>query len=155
VGGLKPLKPTISRLRRTWEQVIVVFAVALKALAIWAGILVLAVANGALRESVLVPRLGSRAGLAASGVSLSALVLLVAYASLPWLRTREPMHLLFIGLGWLVLTLLFEFSFGLWQGKAWPVLLEAYTFRGGNLWPAVLAVTAIAPYLAAKLRGWA
>jgi hypothetical protein len=47
----------------------------------------------------------------------------------------------------------FEFSFGLGQGKSWPVMLEPYTFEGGNIWPVVLAVTALAPYLAARLRG--
>ena len=67
---------------------------------------------------------------------------------------NRPVQLWFVGVGWLVLTVAFEFSFGLWQGKSWPVLLEAYTFRGGNIWPVVLAVTVLAPYIAAKLKGW-
>jgi hypothetical protein len=52
-----------------------------------------------------------------------------------------------IGLGWLALTLIFEFSFGLWQGKSLQVLLEAYTFKDGNIWPVILVVTVLAPYL--------
>ena len=128
--------------------------VALKALAVWAGILVLAVANGALREALLFPTLGTAAGLVVSGLLLSALIVGVAYLSLPWLGIRHRAALLSVGLGWLALTLLFEFSFGLWQGKPWPVMLEAYTFSGGNIWPVVLGVTALAPFLAAKLRGW-
>ena len=130
-------------------------AVALKALILWTCILVLAVANGAFREAIFVPKLGTPAGLILSGLLLSALIFAVAYLSLPWLETRRPAYLWGIGLGWLVLTLVFEFSFGLWQGKSWPVLLEAYTFKGGNIWPVVLVVIAIAPYAAAKLRGWA
>lgn len=59
-----------------------------------------------------------------------------------------------MGLGGLALTLVFEFSFGLWQGESWPVLLEAYSFKDGNIWPVVLAVTALAPYIATRLRGW-
>jgi len=132
----------------------VIAGLVLKSLAVWAGILILAVANGALREKILIPRLGAFAGLASSGLLLSVLILAVAYVSLPWLGTRRPVHLLGVGVGWLVLTLVFEVSFGLWQGKSWPVLLEAYTFRGGNLWPIVLVVTLIAPHVAAKLRGW-
>ncbi len=128
--------------------------IALKALAIWTGILVLAVLNGALREAILVPKLGMAAGLVVSGVLLSALIIVVAYLSLPWVGARRPTGLLGIGIGWLALTLVFEFSFGLWQGKSWQVMFEAYTFKGGNIWPAVLIVTALAPYLAAKLRGW-
>lgn len=131
------------------------FAIALKALAVWVGIVVLAVLNGALREAVLVPKFGTVAGFLLSGVFLSALILVVAHLSLPWLGARRPVELFGVGLGWLVLTLVFEFSFGLWQGKSWPVMFEAYTFRGGNIWPVVLVVTAVAPYLAAKLRGLA
>ena len=128
--------------------------VALKALIIWAGILALAVANGALRESVLIPGLGTPAALVLSGSLLSALIIIVAYLSLPWLQIRRPVQFWFVGFGWLALTVIFEFSFGLWQGKSWTELLEAYTFKGGNIWPVVLAATALAPYIAAKLRGW-
>ena len=47
-----------------------------------------------------------------------------------------------------------EFSFGHFiQGKPWPQLLEAYTFKDGNIWPIVLLVTVMAPYIAAKMRG--
>lgn len=127
--------------------------VALKALAIWVGILMLAVANGVLRESLFIPWLGIPAALVLSGLLLSALIIGVAYLSLPWLQIRRPAQLCAVGLGWLALTLVFEFSFGLWQGKSWPELLEAYTFRGGNIWPVVLAATTLAPYIAAKLRG--
>ncbi|WP_203301043.1 hypothetical protein [Marinobacter sediminum] len=127
--------------------------VALKALAIWVGILVLAVANGVLRESVFVPEFGIPVALVLSGLLLSASIIGVAYFSLPWLQISRPVGFCVVGVGWLVLTLVFEFSFGLWQGKSWSELLEAYTFKGGNIWPVVLAATVLAPYIAAKLRG--
>ena len=129
--------------------------VALKAMVIWVVILVLAIANGALRESVLIPGLGTPAALVLSGLLLSCVIIAVAYLSLPWLQIRRPVQFWAVGLGWLALTLVFEFSFGLWQGKSWSELLEAYTFKGGNVWPVVLVVTAVAPFVAAKLRGWA
>ena len=128
-------------------------SVAFKALITWGVILFLAVANGMLREAVLMPRLGTPAALLLSGSLLAALIIAVAYLSLPWLQIRRPRQLWAIGLGWLALTLVFEFAFGLWQGKSWPVLLEAYSFKDGNVWPVVLAVTALAPYIAARLRG--
>lgn len=127
---------------------------ALKAVTVWAGIAVLAVADGALREAVLMPRLGRSTALVLSGLLLAALILAVAWLALPWLQIRGTWPLALVGLLWLVLTLGFELGFGRWQGKSWSVLLEAYRFRGGNLWPIVLAVTALAPYLAATLRGW-
>lgn len=124
----------------------------LKALLVWASILVLAVANGALRESVLIPWIGTPAAFVLSGLLLSVLIIGVAYFSLPWLEISRPVQLWAVGLGWLALTLVFEFSFGLSQGKSWPELLEAYTFKDGNIWPVVLAATVLAPYLAARLR---
>ena len=124
-----------------------------KAIAIWAGILVLAVANGWLREAVLIPRIRRFPGLFISGLLLSLAILAVAYASLPWLGTKSTAGLVAIGLVWLGLTLAFEMGYGhLAQGKSWSELLQAYTFQDGNIWPIVLACTAAAPYLAAKLR---
>lgn len=125
-----------------------------KAWLVWAAILLLAVANGALRELILVPRLGQFAGLLLSGALLSLLIVATAYLTLPWLGVRETAPLVVIGVLWLLLTVAFEFGFGLAQGKSWSLLLSAYTLRGGNVWPLVLLVTALAPLLAARLRQW-
>jgi hypothetical protein len=126
----------------------------LKAIAIWWGILVLAIANGVLREAALVPLLGKAAGLITSGISLSALIIAVAYFSLPWFGRKSFVVFIGVGLGWLALTLLFETSFARFQGKSWTEILDSYRFHGGNIWPLVLLVTGCAPCLAAKLRSW-
>ncbi|BAZ93403.1 ABC-type multidrug transporter, ATPase and permease components [Thiohalobacter thiocyanaticus] len=126
-----------------------------RALVIWMGILVLAVFNGLLREAVLLPMLDQPLALILSGILLSVLILAVAYLSLPWLGRLPATAYIAIGLGWLCLTLVFEFAFGrLIQSRPWPELLDAYTFRDGNLWPLVLLVTAAAPYAGARLRRW-
>ena len=125
-----------------------------KVIAIWMAILVFAIANGVLREAVLIPWLGSAPGLVLSGVFLSCVILATAYAAAPWLGLRSPHHLLLTGLGWLALTLAFEFSFGLVRGKPMAEILDAYAFKGGSIWPLVLIVTAAAPWVAARLRGW-
>jgi hypothetical protein len=57
-----------------------------------------------------------------------------------------------IGTFWFCLTLAFEFGFGhLVQHKSWPDLLQAYTFKDGNIGPLVLLVTLLAPAVAAWL----
>lgn len=127
---------------------------ALRALAIWFVILALAVANGLFREKVLIPNLGAVPGMILSGALLSCLVVAVATVCLPWLGARSRRHLLLTGLSWLLLTLMFEFSFGLLRGQTLSELLQAYTFSGGNIWPVVLLVTALSPWLAARFRGW-
>lgn len=124
-----------------------------KALAVWLAILVCAIANGTLREAILIPHLGNAIGLSLSGLLLSTLILAITYFALPWLGSTRRLQLIGIGVGWLALTLVFEMSFGRLQGKSWSALLGAYTFRDGNIWPFVLLITAAAPYVAGRLRG--
>ncbi|WP_336366516.1 hypothetical protein [Marinobacter sp. C2H3] len=126
--------------------------IAIRAMVVWAGILVLAIGNGIIREYLLLPRLGNPTSLLLSGSLLSVLILVVVYLSLPWLHLRRRHQLWLIGFGWLALTLAFEATFGVLQGKSWSELARAYTFADGNLWPLVLVVLATAPYIAGKLR---
>ena len=129
-------------------------AVWFKALALWFAILALAMANGIAREKALVPAFGPFAALIASGIVLSSCIFLVAAFAAPWIGRMAAAQWLGVGALWLVMTLAFEFGFGrLVQHKGWAELLAAYTFKGGNLWPLVLVVVLISPWLAAKLRG--
>lgn len=124
----------------------------LQSLLAWLLILVLAIANGLLRESVLIPSFGRTGALIASGLLLSVLIALVGYLFVRLRRVTVPQGLR-IGTGWLALTLAFEFAFGRYvQHKPWEELFAAYTFQDGNLWPLVLAVTLLAPPAAALLR---
>jgi hypothetical protein len=127
-------------------------ALTFKSLVVWAIILLLAILNGMLRAAVLLPVLGTPWGMVLSGVLLAAIIFVAAYLALPWLGTRHMPTLWRIGVGWLALTLIFEVSMARWQGMSWPVMLEAYTFKNGNLWPLVLIVVAVAPVAAAKIR---
>lgn len=121
----------------------------LKSLIAWLLILCFAVANGALREAVLIPSLGKSSGLILSGLLLSVLVVLVAYAFVRLSQSITVSQGLFVGFLWLCLTLAFEFSLGRYvQHKSWSELLDAYTFKDGNLWPVVILVTLVAPCLA-------
>jgi hypothetical protein len=121
----------------------------LQAVGIWALILVCAVANGALREGVLIPRFGLHASLLASGLLLCACIAAISFVLVPRLRESRLLARAGIGLLWLALTLAFEFGFGrLVEHRSWESLLEAYRFKDGNLWPLVLLVTLLSPILA-------
>lgn len=127
--------------------------VVLKAALGWLAILVLAMLNGALREGWLIPAFGSFAALVASGLLLSLLIFGVALLAVPRLGAVSARGYWWVGLLWLGLTLVFEFGFGLLvQGKPLAELLQAYTFRGGNIWPVVLLATLVSPALAARVR---
>jgi hypothetical protein len=127
-----------------------------KAGALWFAVLILAMLNGALREKALVPAMGPFGAYVASGIILSACIFAVAFVAAPWYGPLRSAYWRLVGLYWLLLTLLFEFGFGRFvQHKPWAELLQAYTFKGGNLWPLVLAATLAAPWLAARWRGLA
>jgi len=132
----------------------VILWLVVKAVIVWLVILGLAFANAALREAVLVPWIGKVRGLTLSGAILSALVLGVAYLTLPWIGAMRVIELFAVGIGWLVFTLSFDLLMGAIQGERIRQQFDAYLFKRGNLWPVVLLVTAGAPWVAAKLRGW-
>jgi hypothetical protein len=60
---------------------------------------------------------------------------------------------LLIGATWVVLTLVFEFGFGLAQGKPFRELMADHDVLRGRIWVLVLVTTAFAPLLMARLRG--
>jgi hypothetical protein len=125
----------------------------LKAIAVWFAILVCAILNGALREGLLMRLFGKPAAPLLSGTLLCLIILAIAWFAVPWFGRLPAWRYALVGALWLVLTLAFEFTFGLVvQGKTWPQLLEAYTFKEGNLWLLVVVVTATAPSLSARLR---
>ena len=125
----------------------------LKSLAVWFLILLGAIANGGFREAALLPLLGTTPAYLVSGVLLALLILAVTLGCIRWIGVHNASQALRTGAFWLLLTLCFEFGFGLLvQGRPWPDLLQAYTFQEGNLWPLVLLVTVFAPLIALRLR---
>lgn len=126
----------------------------IKTFSIWFGILILAVLNGAFREMVLIPKLGIIYGFIVSAVFLSVVILIVTYFSIPWFGKQQIKRYITIGVSWLCLTVIFEFTFGHFVlDKSWVELMKAYTFDEGNLWPIILMVVGVAPLLMAKVRG--
>lgn len=124
-----------------------------KALAIWLVILLLAVLNGALREAVLLKNLERSLAFTLSGLILIACILVVTALSVKWIGIATLWQGLALGMFWLVLTLAFESGFGYLRGQSTAVLLDAYRFRDGNIWPIVLVVLATAPAMAVAFHG--
>ena len=124
-----------------------------KAFASWLVILICAVGNGGLREALLVPSFGEPFALPVSGVLLCIVIVAVSFLLVSRMGRLGTSQCLYVGSLWLVLTLLFEFGFSrLVQRQSWQQLLDAYTFKEGNLWPLVLVVTFIAPLLVIRMR---
>ena len=59
---------------------------------------------------------------------------------------------LLIGLLWMLLTLGFEFGFGLYRGNSWTQLLEAYNIMKGHLWLLIPIWLVFTPYLFLRIK---
>jgi len=117
-----------------------------RALVIWCVLLACAIANGAFREAVLSPRLGAGTAHVVSTLLLSAIVLLLATATIGWINPQSRGDALMIGLIWLVLVLAFELPGGHYLfGLSWETLLADYNIFEGRVWPLALVVTFVAP----------
>lgn len=127
--------------------------VALRAAAVWLLLMAAEVVNGTVRILWVAPVVGDFRARQLAVVSGSALVLLIATATTRWLAADRPATLAAIGLSWVGLTLLFELGIGRFAaGYSWERLAQDYDVPNGGLLPFGLAVMAVAPLVAARLR---
>ena len=117
-------------------------------LGLWTLMAVVAVLNGGLRETVIVPRVGEYLGHVVSTALLVAAILAVAYlyfsrTSIEYVRAE----LLAVGVCWVVLTVGFEFLVGYVEGTPVSVTLGQYDVLAGQLWILVPLALLVAPLL--------
>jgi hypothetical protein len=125
----------------------------LRATCVWLGILVLANLNGALRELLLVPSLGTASAHIFSTLVLSAVVAGVTWLTIRWVGPQSQAEAFRVGGGWLALTLGFEILAGHFLfRKPWTVLLADYDLSAGRIWILVPLVTFFAPPWAWRRR---
>jgi hypothetical protein len=118
----------------------------------WFPMILIAVANGALRAAWLVPSLGEHAARQVSTLLLIALfALYIGYVARRWPIASSGEALAVGGL-WLVLTLLFELGLGRFvSGLSWQEMIAEYDLAAGRLWTLVPLWVAIAPYVFFRL----
>gem|GEM_PF-1070784 len=117
-------------------------------LALWLVMAILAVGNGIVRETVIVPRIGEYRGHVLSTAVLVCLILAVSgtYFALT-ATTYTRTELLLVGVGWTVLTVGFEFLVGHLEGTPVSVTLGQYDVTAGQVWIAVPLTLLAAPLL--------
>jgi hypothetical protein len=120
----------------------------------WPGGAVIGVANGVLREATYGRHVPERAAHQLSGataIAAFALYFSALDARWPLRDTREAVE---VGMGWLALTVAFEFGFGRLVAKqSWDELLADYDLAEGRTWPFVLAWIAAGPAAVRARRG--
>ena len=127
----------------------------LRSLLAWLVLLAVGFANGTLRQLTYARLMDD--GLAHQLSCLTgaaALALAIAWLVRRWpLRSRAQAWA--TGALWLALTVAFETSFGLAEGRTWAAVLGDYAVWDGQLWPLVLLAVLLTPVLLQRRAGGA
>jgi len=123
----------------------------IKAFGIWLLLTPLGILNGGLRIYVTEPLLGNLA-LPLSGIILSMMIFMVAYFFIPKIGECKPIEYLGIGIGWAILTNIFDIVVAQIENRPFTDFLEMYDITTGNLWIIVVAVTLITPSIMGKIK---
>lgn len=126
----------------------------MKAAAIWFLLLVIAVVAGAIRTTLLQPRIGEH-----GAHVVGTLVVVAVFAAVIWRAARwispalARSQLVSVGTMWFVATVTFEFGFGHYvMGHSWFRLLADYNLFAGRLWIVVLVTVLLAPVIAGEVQ---
>ena len=86
----------------------------LKSFLVWLCFIPVAILNGGLREYLLVEAIGEEWALLVSGITLSVCIFLITWLLLPrMIKAFTSKDGWLIGIGWALLTIVFEFAAGL------------------------------------------
>ena len=124
----------------------------LKSLLVWCCFIPAAILNGGLRQYMLEGCLGTYWALVVRGILLSLFILLITWLLLPRIGRLTRRERLLTGFLWMMLTVGFEFVFGLSGGISFSELLAAYNPMTGNLRLLVIVVILWAPTLVCKKK---
>lgn len=124
----------------------------LKSLLVWLCIIPAAILNGGFREYVLTKYLDTASATAISGILLSILILLITWLLLPRLVIINRKESYIIGIIWMSLTVIFEFTSGIGTGVPMEELIAAYNPLSGNLWILVVLTTMFAPAIISRKK---
>lgn len=124
-----------------------------KYLAAWFVMLLVSVANGALRDFTYGKHMDV---LSAHQISCVTSILLLGVVIALFVRRYRPesaRHAMLVGVFWMTLTVAFEFLFFHYVGgHPWPALWQSYDVLHGQMWLFVLLWVAVAPYVFFRLH---
>ncbi len=119
----------------------------------WFGMVVIAIANGALRQFGYLPLVGELAAHQISSVTIILFFFLyfrIVSGKWPLRSAKEAWS---VGILWLGMTIAFEFGFGHFVfGNPWSRLFHDYDLVEGRLWSLVLLAILIGPYCVFRIR---
>lgn len=114
----------------------------------WITMCLLMIANGVAREAVFVGAMGRIAADLASAALGAGIILLASRLLFTPLAGQTTRQLLRVSAWFVGLTVAFEFSFGHYvDGKSWEELFANYAIWNGRLWPLLLILLALTPFI--------
>lgn len=122
----------------------------------WFVLLVIAILNAVLRESTYKPQLEPHIGNWAHQISsLTGIIFffIAIYLFFKYIKSNyDTLDTWLIGIMWVALTVIFEFSFGYYFRKStWEEMIAQYYFWKGDTWIFVLIAVLVFPRLCYKL----
>jgi hypothetical protein len=127
-------------------------AMKLRYFMLWLPMILIAFTNAALREILIVTYFNE---LRAHQFSTLLLIILCGgytWLILPQLKINSSTQAMLVGLIWMILTVVFEFTLGLLTGKTWDFMFRNYDITAGHLWPFFLLSILFLPYLLNSLK---
>src|SRR5918993_275008 len=125
-----------------------------RAVAVWLGLIGAEIIHGIVRSILLTPRVGDKRARQLGVFTGSLMNLGITNLFIQWIGARTTRALVGIGVVWVVLTIVFEVTFGrLVMRSSWERLRSDYDLAHGGLLPLGLVALAGSPLVASRLRG--
>ncbi len=120
----------------------------LKMIIMWVLFIPIPVINGLLRDFWYKNKTGELGANIIGFIVLSSIFIFYVYLFFgKTINTFSVNKLIFMGLFWLIATLVFEFSMGFFGGRSIEYMLADYNILKGRLWPLCLATITFSPFI--------
>lgn len=120
------------------------------AIGFWVINIFVAILNGAIRGALIEPNIGEQAAHQLGTLTGIILFLIVIWIFVWHIKPRQD-ELIYVGIFWVAITIIFEFIFGYYvMGHTLEELCFDYNICAGRLWILVLLTIFIGPYLIGK-----
>jgi len=125
----------------------------IRGVAVWFIIIFAEMVHGILRGLFFVPVFGDFTSRQIGVFTGSLIIFAIAYFTVRWIGAKRMWQLISVGLMWMVFTVIFEISFGIFvmHFSHERILSDFNILRGGFLSLGIIFM-AIAPLMAAKIR---
>jgi hypothetical protein len=123
-----------------------------RALAVWLLIVMAESVHGFIRQRFIAPLVGEVSANQIGVLIGSIIIFIIAWLYIHWIGAISFRQQLGVGVLWVILILIFEFSLGIALGYSQERMLSGYNLAKGGLMPLGLAFMLFAPNLAARVR---